>query len=530
MASAPTPHRFSPLTRRAPGCALAAALAAAALLAGCAQRPLAEPARAAAPAEVHVSGELALRDAATATFGHDAVAVVEVRDAAQPAAAPLATWRLPLAGRALPLPFNLTLPAAPASLPASASASASAASAPASASTPPAVAPAADTGTSAPAASRPLLLQARIEEAGRATWVAEPLAVQLPAGAGTLDAGSLPLAAQRVAVVALRCGRQPLVAELVGQALRLRWPLSADAAPRAVDLAPAPAASGARWQAADPATWAWNKGTRWSVSLQGRTLPECRPASATAPAMALQPALRARGHEPSWQLELGGSRLRLHLPERNRPLDAATPAPRAILGGWHWQARSAGEPLAVTVHERTCRDTMTGLPHPLAVSVQRGDRRFDGCGGQPGTLLRGSWRVTHLDGQPLGAEPRAVTLVFDAPAGRAERTERTQRPAAPASASAPAAPAAAAPPAASAAGSGRVTGRAPCNDYSGRWTVDEALRFAQVAATRRACAPEVSARETAFFQILKAARSFDLRADGRLRLSGNGRELTAVRD
>jgi heat shock protein HslJ/membrane-bound inhibitor of C-type lysozyme len=109
------------------------------------------------------------------------------------------------------------------------------------------------------------------------------------------------------------------------------------------------------------------------------------------------------------------------------------------------------------------------------------------------------WRVSRLDGAgPLPADPRAEgvpTLSFD--------------------------------------DSARLSGSGGCNGYRATWERvgpqgRGGLSIGQAASTRRACAPPLLQRETAFFELLHAVARYRLRDDGTLVLeTATGRSLTA---
>jgi heat shock protein HslJ len=148
----------------------------------------------------------------------------------------------------------------------------------------------------------------------------------------------------------------------------------------------------------------------------------------------------------------------------------------------------------VTIFNKRCRDTMTGMHHPSAVEVVYGDRKLAGCGGDPATLLQGAeWVVTDLAGKGLVNGSRA-TLNFG--------------------------------------GDGRVYGRSSCNNYTAQYTVTgEGLTVSKAAGTMMACEPAaLMQQEGVFLDVLRNVRSFDFRDDGALVLrAGDGRTIVARR-
>ena len=70
---------------------------------------------------------------------------------------------------------------------------------------------------------------------------------------------------------------------------------------------------------------------------------------------------RATGNEPGWTLDIGGSRLGCRRPRAPGPGSRCLPAMR-VEGGRRDHARTEAHTLVVTILERACADTMTGMP------------------------------------------------------------------------------------------------------------------------------------------------------------------------
>lgn len=106
--------------------------------------------------------------------------------------------------------------------------------------------------------------------------------------------------------------------------------------------------------------------------------------------------------------------------------------------------------------------------------------------------LAGEWRVVDIDGA-APVEGTAPTLVFD--------------------------------------GSGRVSGRGPCNRYFASYKIEGArIAVGQAGSTRMACAPERMEQERLFLGLLSAAAQWSIGSDGALALStADGRVLRAHR-
>lgn len=199
-------------------------------------------------------------------------------------------------------------------------------------------------------------------------------------------------------------------------------------------------------------------------------------------------SLRARGHEPAWSFTLEDDRLRLQLPDRQ--LNGLV-APQRSASGVRLVGMIEGQALEIMTKARTCRDSMSGMPHPQEVVVRIHERRYLGCGGEPAELLQGEWQVVDLQS---GLPPEArLTLQFDA--------------------------------------YGRVSARAGCNRYNSRYTLTgEALTIAPGAATRMACAAPLMDVENRFLRQLEATSGFDLDHSGALLLRDTqGRQIVARR-
>jgi len=274
----------------------------------------------------------------------------------------------------------------------------------------------------------------------------------------------------------LRCGSLEATVRPVGDAMRLR------AAGRTVELRPVPSASGARYQSdTDPGTWLWSRGDRAMLSVLGRQYPECTVTAEGAP-----PPFVARGHEPDWELVLAGTRLRFTTDLGRTRLEADASPAVAIDGGHRHEATAGGEILRVTVLDTLCTDTMSAMPYPAGVSVTRGPRRWNGCGGEPASLLRGAeWVVEDIDA--AGIVDRSRMTVGFGPDGRLE-------------------------------------GHAGCNRYAGRWALSgEGLRLSAAPASARTCAPALMHQEARFLARLREVHRFGIDADGALRLRAPGR-------
>jgi heat shock protein HslJ/uncharacterized lipoprotein YbaY len=330
----------------------------------------------------------------------------------------------------------------------------------------------------------PVALKAAIHAQGRPLWLGEPIELRAVEG-GELDVGALALRPADAVAIASRldCGGRNVRVSTVRRD-------NGDVARLTVDgehyeLVGVVSASGARYQVVgDASTQLWVKGDRATLTLRGEAQPECT-VLREAP-----DALQARGHEPSWQLELGTE---LRFRAEGLRIEGTAP-PTTGAGDARRQAGVvAGRRVDLTLAPRICRDSMTGMPHPYTAEVVIDGRVFRGCGGEPEALLIGAeWIVETIDGAPATGRV-APTLDFGV--------------------------------------DGRLAGRATCNAYTTSYVLTgERLAIGATATTMASCPPRPLEQERLFVDILQRARAFDILADGALELEDDrGRRIVARR-
>ncbi|MFN3938254.1 MAG: META domain-containing protein [Gemmobacter sp.] len=315
-------------------------------------------------------------------------------------------------------------------------------------------------------------LRSAIFEAGETRFLSETVAV--PAGTGALNIGPVLLRRHVAMGVSTRflCGETVADVGFVGEEARLR------VGGEVFRLAPVPAASGARFEADDGSdTWIWSKGPEIAVTVRGEALADCRP---VVPPRLLP--FRATGNEPGWALELSNTRLLYVGSYGADRIETALPEAEPTPTGIVFDLPVEGQ---VFLDEALCRDTMTGIPYPVTVRIERGGEVLNGCGGNPAELLIGpEWTITAVNGTAVPADAEA-TILFGT--------------------------------------DGRVAGRAACNRYSGTFSIGgESMRFGPVAATRMACPEPLMSLERDIFAAFERIDGFDLGDDGRLILTGAG--------
>ncbi len=320
-------------------------------------------------------------------------------------------------------------------------------------------------------------LQGAIFVGGRPEWLSP--VVPVPAGDAALDLGTVMLSRHAAIGFSTRmdCGGTPVEVGFIGEAARLR------AGAEVFDLTQTVSGSGARYSDGQtPETLFWGKGNSATVTIRGVALPECR----TVIAPALLP-VTARGNEPFWSLEVTEDGWAYTTNLGADRAEGSLPQPVAVPDGARFDVSAE---FGFTVERKLCRDSMSGMPFPLTVSLTDKGTALAGCGGDPASLLDGAWTVTGVAGKPL-APKAGVTITFDAAGAR-------------------------------------VFGRGGCNSYNAGFTLTgEGLAFGPAASTMMACEEAQMAVEQAFHQALATVDGFDIGADGALELRAAG--VVAIR-
>jgi heat shock protein HslJ/uncharacterized lipoprotein YbaY len=392
-----------------------------------------------------VRGQLASKTQIVLPAGSQAV--VELRDVSRPDGRVVAEQRFDLQGRQLPVPFELSV----------------------------------DRSKLAP--GERYAVRGAVRSGARPAWASDAVAVDV--AQATIDLGVLNLAQVRTGAFATtyQCGDRQAVIDYTQTSMRLR------VGDDTFTLRQVPAADGAKFEAeGDPSTFFWSKGRGGTLSVKGRAFPEC-----TIAGEAAARPLRATGNEPGWRLDLDGTKLTLLTDNGSRRTSAVASAPETLADGRRYTATSDRGAITVTVSERICRDSMTGMPFPHAVEVAFDGRTLKGCGGDPADLIKGpEWVVEDINRGGIVDRSRA-TLDFGP--------------------------------------DGKLSGRASCNTYTARYALSgEALKISSPALTRKACAQSLMQQENKFVAVLKSANRFDIDPQGALVLkTANGRTIVARR-
>lgn len=207
---------------------------------------------------------------------------------------------------------------------------------------------------------------------------------------------------------------------------------------------------------------------------------------------ALQETFTASGNEPFWRVIVEPGQLVLErpsMPTEELRYKIVSESER----GRRFRASRDGLLIELVTAPQLCRDSMTGMPHPVQARLSVNGEVMPGCGGNPERLLTGSeWVVEDIDGRGLIDKSRA-TIQFMS--------------------------------------DGSITGSGSCNRYRGHWSLSgEILEIGKLAVTRKACLPGLMDQENRFLRTLESARAFDISPQGALVISSDsGPALRAFR-
>jgi len=325
-------------------------------------------------------------------------------------------------------------------------------------------------------------LRGAVHSRGQARWLSDPVDVRL--ARGDLRAGTLMLRPWEAVAFASRldCGPRTARVGIVRGGDRDITRLTIDG--ERYEMSSVVSASGARYEAAgDPTTQLWVKGDRATLTLRGEKLPEC------AVVRDAPDAIRARGNEPNWRLELGTALLFVGPDLR---IEGTAPPAQFVNGVRQHAGIVNGRSINVALTPRVCRDNMSGMPYPYVAEVVVSGRAFRGCGGEPESLLTGGeWVVEDIGGTLIDRSRATLDFGVD----------------------------------------GRLAGRASCNAYTSTHKLTgESLTIGATATTMMSCAPSLMEQERRFLEILQRVQGFDVTDTGALVLRDDlGRKITARR-
>jgi heat shock protein HslJ len=213
------------------------------------------------------------------------------------------------------------------------------------------------------------------------------------------------------------------------------------------------------------------------------------------------------GNEPSWSVDLTEPGVaRFATPDQEAVAYRGNATRHAFLPESLWRGSpAAGRDLVVWLQDSTCTDNMSGTKHPVTARVSTPDGRFlSGCcrvpaqatgGSEMASLENGAWRLKELPGAQsaaLATLKRPVTMRLE---------------------------------------SGRLTGFAGCNNFSGGYALDgDQLKIGPVASTQMACPEPGSSIETAFHKALSGTLRFALDGDHLTATTASGDTLRFQRE
>jgi heat shock protein HslJ len=213
------------------------------------------------------------------------------------------------------------------------------------------------------------------------------------------------------------------------------------------------------------------------------------------------------GNEPSWSVELTEPEVaRFATPDQKAVTYRGQATRHAFLPETLWRGSpETGRDLVVWLQESTCTDSMSGKKLPVTVRVSTSDGRFlSGCcrvpaqaagDSAPARLEGATWRLEELAGAQsaaLAQLERPVTMRLE---------------------------------------SGRLSGFAGCNNFSGSYAVDgDQLKIGPVASTQMACPEPGSSVETAFHAALSGTVRYAVDGDAMTATTASGATLRFRRE
>lgn len=210
------------------------------------------------------------------------------------------------------------------------------------------------------------------------------------------------------------------------------------------------------------------------------------------PGAAQAGSLTARGNEPGWRIEISDKDIVFHGQDGETFTIEPLPQPVTVDGADTYSAKLGNQPFTLTIAERICADTMSGLPYPKSATVMLGDRTLAGCAGEPSSLLHGNWKVREIGGSVIvaGSEP---SLFFNP--------------------------------------DGSINGNASCNRLLGHFTLTgEGLSISETGASMMMCDQPLMDQERILLTALQAVRRFEVVSAGHVRLLGDdNRALVSIR-
>ncbi len=223
------------------------------------------------------------------------------------------------------------------------------------------------------------------------------------------------------------------------------------------------------------------------AGLAGCSSSPDRPETVADSSAALEKPFTATGNEPFWRVIVEPGQLVLERP--GRPTEELRyQTVEQSKTGHRFRASREGLSIELVTAPQLCRDSMTGMPHPLQVRLFINGNPLSGCGGDPERLILDvEWAVEKIGGRPVVDKSRATIQFLP---------------------------------------DGRIAGMGSCNRYTGSWSLNgETLEVGPLATTRKACEPALMDQEHRLLRQLESTRSFDISQRGELLVSSGAGAL-----
>jgi len=199
----------------------------------------------------------------------------------------------------------------------------------------------------------------------------------------------------------------------------------------------------------------------------------------------------ARGNEPNWHVEVADAGISFKAMDVQAFTISPRPEAQVTSDSETYLASVDGQPFTLTIKDKLCIDTMSGMPFPKTVAVELGERKYTGCGGDPASLLRGNWSIEQIAGRAVLAESHP-TIDF---------------------------------------GDGQISGNGSCNRYFGSYALTgESMKISGLGSSMMACDQPLMEQEALLLGILGETSRFEINPDGRLVVhSASGKSVVARR-
>jgi len=199
-----------------------------------------------------------------------------------------------------------------------------------------------------------------------------------------------------------------------------------------------------------------------------------------------------RGNEPNWRVEIMDATITFQAMDANAITISPKPEAQASPRTETFLATVEGKAFSLTITDKVCVDTMSGMQYPKTVAVELGEKGYSGCGGDPATLLNGEWLIEQIGGKAIVAKTQPTMHFGD---------------------------------------DGKISGNGSCNRYFGPYALTgEGLKISDLASSMMACEQPLMDQEAVLLRGLRETTRFDINANGNLVLhGGDGQSIVARR-